>query len=440
MRVDGVYREKTRGTFRAGQAQYPGALSCEVFDGTIRRMEVPRLKISGRLREMLSYDKFAGTVPRILILHSEYWVDGACIHACHELGWEVETVPTVLEGVLPKENVARLLATLAAFRPDFVFTVNLSGMDVSGLFARFFEDVRIPYVTWFVDDPRTIVMDRTDFASPYAVAITWERSYTASLEAAGFPVVETVPLAADPFLFNHEPREAWDIPPSFVGNSMISFAKREREQLKAEPELDAAVQRSFDEGRVTRENFGLGLHALLDPAFVSTLDAEQRRHAEMVFFIEGTRQRRHALAAAVVPEGAVMRGDDEWRLDFPSSGGPVHYVKELAEFYGRCEVNLNSTSLQMATTVNQRVFDCPAAGGFLLTDAQPVLKNLFDLEKEVAVYHSLDECVELLRFFRERPQARVAIATRARARVLGQHTYAHRLRTIAKIVKERFSR
>ena len=47
MRVDGVYREKTRGTFRAGQARYRGALSREVFDGTIRRMEVPRLKISG---------------------------------------------------------------------------------------------------------------------------------------------------------------------------------------------------------------------------------------------------------------------------------------------------------------------------------------------------------------------------------------------------------
>jgi len=331
-------------------------------------METPRLKVSQRLREMLSYNKFAGAVPRILILRSQYWVDGACIHACHDLGWEVKSVPTVLEGILPKENVARFIETLAEFRPDLILTINLSGMDVSGLFARFFEDVRIPYVTWFVDDPRTILMERTDFASSYAVALTWERSYTKSLEAAGFPLVKTVPLAADPHIFNREPAETWDIPPSFVGNSMVSFAKREWDLLKAQAELEAAVKRSFEQGRVTRENFAQGLHALLDPAYVNTLDAEQRRLAEMTFFIEGTRRLRYALASAVVPEGVVMRGDDEWGIDFPTSEGPVHYIKDLAGFYNRCEVNLNSTSIQMATTVNQRVFDCAAAGGFLLTD------------------------------------------------------------------------
>ena len=405
----------------------------------MRAMETPRLKVSQRLREMLSYDKFAGPVPRILILRSEYWVDGACINACLDLGWHVTSVPTVLEGVLPKENVARLIETLAEFRPDFILTVNLSGMDVSGLFARFFEDVCIPYVTWFVDDPRTILMGRTDLASSHAIALTWEASYTESLETAGFPLVKTVPLATDPHVFNREPAETWDIPPSFVGNSMISFAKRQWDLLQSEPELETAVNRSFEEGLVTRENFALGLHALLDPAYVDTLDAERRRLAEMAFFIEGTRRLRHALASAVVPEGAVMRGDDDWRVNFPTSEGPVHYMENLADVYNRCEVNLNSTSIQMATTVNQRVFDCPAAGGFLLTDAQVALEELFDCEKEVALYHSFEECRDLLRFYRAHPAARLDIASRARARVLGEHTYAHRLQQIADIVRKRFT-
>ena len=408
-------------------------------DGTIRAMEQPRLTVSKRLRELLSYAKFAGTAPRVLILRSEYWIDGACVHACRDLGWEVKTVPTVLEGTLPRESVARLLETLAEFRPDFVLTVNLSGMDVSGLFARFFEDVRIPYVTWFVDDPRTILMDRTDFASPYAVALTWEGAYTASHEAAGFPVVATVPLAADPHVFNRAPADTWDFPPSFVGNSMVSFAQRQWERLRAMPDLAAAVKRSFDEGRVTRGNFGRGLCALLDAACVNTLSAEQRRHAEMTFFVEGTRRLRHALASATVPEGAVMRGDDDWRTAFPSSGGALPYMEELPAFYGSCEVNLNSTSIQMATTVNQRVFDCPAAGGFLLTDSQPALDELFDVERECVVYRSLDECMELLRFFRAHPAARREIAVRARTRVLGEHTYAHRVQHIAGMVKERFA-
>ena len=93
----------------------------------------------------------------------------------------------------------------------------------------------------------------------------------------------------------------------------------------------------------------------------------------------------------------------------------------------------------MATTVNQRVFDCPAAGGFLLTDSQPALDELFDVERECVVYRSLDECMELLRFFRAHPAARREIAVRARTRVLGEHTYAHRVQHIAGMVKERFA-
>jgi spore maturation protein CgeB len=325
------------------------------------------------------------------------------------------------------------------FRPDFVLTINMSGMDVSGLFARFFEDVQIPYVTWFVDDPRTILMERMDYASPYAVAFTWERSYTASLEAAGFPVVATLPLAVDPHVFNRPPKDTWEHPPSFVGNSMVSYAQHTWDGLRQWPDLAAAVQQSLGEGRVTRQRFARGLHELLAPSCVNSLNAEQRRHAEMTFFVDGTRRLRHAMASALVPEGAVMWGDDGWRVSFPSSGGLLRYSEDMPAFFGGCEVNLNSTSIQMETTVNQRVFDCPAAGGFLLTDYQPVLDELFDVERECAVYRSLDECRELLRFFRAHPYARREITERARARLLGEHTYAHRLRFMAGVLQERFA-
>ncbi len=405
----------------------------------MRAMEAPRLKISRLLRERLSYAKFSGTAPRLVILRSEYWVDRACVHACRDLNWDVKTVPTVTEGALPRDSVARLFETLIEFRPDFVLTINMSGMDLSGLFARFFEDVQIPYVTWFVDDPRTILMERTDYASPYAVAFTWERSYTADLEGAGFPVVATLPLAVDPHVFNRVPREAWEHPPSFVGNSMVSYAQHTWEGLRDWPDLTVAVQQSLDEGRVTRQRFARGLHELLKPSYIKTLTAEQRRHAEMVFFVDGTRRLRHAMASALVPEGVVLRGDAGWRVSFPTSGDPLRYLEDMPSFFGGCEVNLNSTSIQMETTVNQRVFDCPAAGGFLLTDYQPALDELFDVERECAVYRSLDECRELLRFFRAHPSARREIVGRARARILGEHTYAHRLRFMAHVLRERFA-
>ncbi len=395
-----------------------------------------RLNVSPALGEHMSYDKLAGPTPRVLILHSAYWVDGACLRAGKAMGWDVESVPVALEGVLSREAIAKLISTLMEMRPDFVVTINLSGMDVDGVFARFFADLGVPYVTWFVDDPRTILMGRDVYASDHALAVTWEEAYTNYLQDTGFPVVATLPLAVDTTLFNAEPRDSWDSPPTFVGNSMIEFAEREWVWFEGHPALGEAVRHALDEGRVTREAFGQGLPSLLGKEMHQTLNAEQRRHAELAFFVEGTRRLRHALAEALVPEGMALRGDDAWQRSFPDAGGGVHYMNELPAFYGQCEVNLNTTSVQMATTVNQRVFDCPAAGGFLITDAQPTLEDLFDVETEVVAYSSLDECKDLLRFYREKPAARNEVTQRARKRILGEHTYAHRLQHIAALVKE----
>ena len=144
--------------------------------GSIPGMSSPRLNVSERMRSLLAYPKLAGSVPRIFILQSDYWLDGACANAAHALGWELESARVEIHGVMSKELVGELLNALIRFRPDFIFTVNLSGMDVDGMFARLFDDLRMPYVTWFVDDPRTIVMGRDCYATDHAVALTWDEA------------------------------------------------------------------------------------------------------------------------------------------------------------------------------------------------------------------------------------------------------------------------
>ena len=392
------------------------------------------------MREVLSYDKLAGEAPRMLVLESQYWLDAACTHAALGMGWEVRVAPVVPEGVLPREAIALLLETLVDFRPDFILTINLSGMDVDGIFARLFEDLRIPYVTWFVDDPRTIIMGRDTYASSCAVALTWENAYSDYLSCVGFPVVRHLPLAVDPTVFDTEPADSWDFPPTFVGNSMLEFCEREWAWVNKRPMLASAMREAFDAQRVTRESFAKGLDALLDDSLLEGLDEDEKRHAELLFFIEGSGRLRHELVRLLEPEGLEVRGDDQWQRVSVKPGGAINYTCELPAFYRSCEINLNITSIQMATTVNQRVFDCPAAGGFLLTDAQAALWDLFDVDTEVACYRSFEECLQLFRWFRARPAARREIARRARKRILGEHTYAQRLREIVEVVRDRFCR
>ncbi|GMW00145.1 MAG: hypothetical protein AMXMBFR84_12830 [Candidatus Hydrogenedentota bacterium] len=407
--------------------------------GTMARMTTQRLSITPRLRERMAYVKFKGPTPRMLVLRSQYWLDGACLRAAESLGWQVTSVPTVMEGVLSKKLLGEFIAKVFEFRPDFILCVNFGGLDLDGIIANFLFDLNLPFVVWVVDDPRTILMDTRTQVTDNTVVLTWDRAYISYLSGLGFKHIHWIPLATDTTLFNSEPPGYWSRSPSFVGNSMVDFSHREWLPLLHQPVLKTFVEYAFAEGLVTRDRFGEGIEAILGSDIVSALDAETRRRVEMIFFIEGTRRLRHAIVERLASEGLTVYGDEGWSDILCQSGGWIGYEAELPAFYRECPLNLNVTSIQMPNAVNQRVFDCPAAGGFLLTDNQPDLDVLFSKDSETAVYHSLEDCVEKFRFYMNNPRARTAITERARTRILEEHTYAHRLWAIEGILKSIFA-
>jgi spore maturation protein CgeB len=351
------------------------------------------------------------------------------------MGWEMARAPVANVGAMPREMLGALLEMLPAFRPDFALTVNLGGMDEQGILAEIFDTLGVPLVTWFVDDPRTVLMGRTVYATPLSIALTWERAYIPYLQSCGFPCVLPLPLAADLTWFNGTPVDSWQTAPSFVGNSMAEFSRREWDWIAGRPALALAVVDALESGRVTRESFAGDIRVLLGPA-ADTFDADEVRQAELYFFIEATRRMRAEAVSSLAPLGLVALGDDGWRDVTPHHSPFVHYEQELAAHYRTCPVNLNLTSIQMATAVNQRVFDCPAAGGFLLTDAQQDLATLFEPGSESACFSTLTECADLLAHYLEHPEERIALVQRARARILAEHTYEHRLHAITAIVRE----
>jgi len=393
------------------------------------------LEISAALREMMRYRKFAGPTPRMLVGHSRYWVDDACIRAASRMGWQIHKTPLVMEGQLSRDHLKSLFEALVTFKPDFILTANLSGMDVDGVLARFYADLEIPHATWFVDEPRSILMESKSYASDYAVAFTWERAYLPYLERAGFAAAVHLPLAADTSLFDSEPASTWSRGATFVGSSMTHFSKRELNRLAQWPELEKAVRDALDCGRVTRERFGEGLGAILDESILNAVDEHGRRQAELVCFIEGTRRLRHGFATQLAGDGVEVYGDDGWQAVGIAFEPSVDYADGLPELYRSSKVNLNITSIQMPTAVNQRVFDCPVAGGFLLTDTQADLESLFDAPRETARYSGVDEARDLIRYYSTHDAERVAITRRARERILAEHTYENRLRTIENQLK-----
>ena len=387
---------------------------------------------------MLDYPKFAGPT-RLLILETEYFFDKSWVRAAASLGWDCATAPSAMTGGLTRDQIATLFRTVAEFKPDFILTSNYAGMDMHGLFAKFFEDARIPYVSWFTDTPRMILYNRDVYCSPYSVAATWERGYIDHLKSIGFQHVYFMPHATDPELFHGPAQETHARRLAFVGASMISHAEEAWEKLRAFPEITAALRHALDRGRMTREQFAKGVETIIAPSLLNACAPRERRHLELCLVYEGTRRIRAELARRLAPFDLEVHGDAEWKQVHEPCFGDVGYFDALAPFYRATAINVNSTSIQMATSVNQRVFDCPAAGGFLITDAQGDLAEFFDTGSECVTYRSIDELAALIERYERDAHERARIVAKAQSRIFSEHTHAHRLKALDRYLRDRFA-
>ncbi len=107
--------------------------------------------------------------------------------------------------------------------------------------------------------------------------------------------------------------------------------------------------------------------------------------------------------------------------------------EQFAKIVAGSKINLNLHSSQThegvdpdCDAINPRVFEIAACGGFQLCDPCKGLESLFDFERELPVYHDLVELREKADYYLAHPDERKAIAQRARARVLQDHTYEKR--------------
>lgn len=134
----------------------------------------------------------------------------------------------------------------------------------------------------------------------------------------------------------------------------------------------------------------------------------------------------------LLPFKPLIVGDSGWKIEFrhedeqPRYLDALSYYTQLPLFYGHSSINFNCTSKQMKGAVNQRVFDVPAAGAFVLTDWRPQMEQLFEPD-EMACYREPEEIPELVRRYLSYPEERRKLAEAARKRVLSCHTWEHRL-------------
>ena len=390
-----------------------------------------------RLRAALGYPKFRAT-PRILVFRAKYFVVGDVLDAARELGFEVAEVDAKIQGAGEGKFVAALLTAIVTHRPDFVVTVNHLGFDEQGVLSGLLAEYGVPLASWFVDHPLPILGGADKNATKSCQVFCFERTAIPWLVSRGYENVVHLPTGSNRRWFHPDVaaklRARFDSTAlSFVGNSWW---------LKARTEPTAQVRKAARElaerGPVDR--------ALLAKGVPEWVDEASRGPDRTAFFgmqaalAESSMQTRGRFVRALKPLGLRLFGDPDWKRVVPGVRveKTLSYETELPALFAASGVNANVTAEQMPTAVNQRVWDVPGAGGFLLTDAQEDALEVFEPDVDMAFYTTPEEAVDKARHYMSRETERLAAAARAFAKVEAAHRATHRMQKMYDVMRRRF--
>ena len=344
-------------------------------------------------------------------------------------------------------QAAKIVMRIRSFAPDFAISYGFGGViSMPGASANLFEALKLPYLLLFYDSPLDLSAQLQRLKGSSLLRVhCWDRSYLPWLEAQGVERLLWQPLGTNARVFGTARRSgAFASGLSFVGSlpgdalkrglpgnpSLQSFAKGLLDLKLATPcrpfrELLEAVEGGLPEA--ARDQFA---------KFRST-PGFSRFSSDLMSLADGL-YRREAMRSLKDFKPSIY-GGGAWSdagLDGFHLNGPVAYGSDLASLYASSEINVNLTNSHLEGAVNQRPFDCAAAGGFILSDYREQMPELFDPEREIPTFKSLGELSELVARFRRDEAIRLRMVAAARRRALAEHSWDIRAGGMAKWLLE----
>jgi spore maturation protein CgeB len=363
------------------------------FDDLWARIEAQKRLAECRLKILVVYPIYGGSLP----------IAQYCSRALQALGHEVDVFDSSqwyglyrslqrltdqeihvrqLQGMVANLLGEAVVARALKWEPDLIFALAQAPLHESAL-ARL-RKFGMPTAFWFVEDFR--VMPYWQQVGPLYdhVFCLQQGEFPQQLKERGCRSVHYLPLACDPSL--HRP-------------------------LQLTPE-------------------------------------ERRRYASDVSFVgAGYYNRRHFFQGFLDFDFKIWGSDWEGCPPLQSviqRNGERVSTEDSVKIFNATAVNLNLHSSPYhegvnphGDYVNPRTFELAGCGAFQLVDHRSLLSDLFQVGEELVCFSTLAEARRLTAYYLAHPTERQAIAARARARALADHTYEQRMRAMLEVVFQR---
>lgn len=390
-----------------------------------------RQRVSGTIRQASMKNKTPFPVRTRWFSPGHNAIQDACVEATRRLGYEAIR----MQWKKPLYRFVRNSAWMTSYQQQpFDTAIFLNATPVSFSRNTWLGELPLHRAAWFVDHPLRYIEGKHDLAGCDRIGV-FDRSYIPMLQQwTDVPVVEVrTGIGVDWHqATNDEALSSLDI--AFVGElGTQGFLPYEIILQNEQPDLMNRIRDRFFDLDVTRT---------LDcsTVFAPMLAERGLDYAGVwIEYIENraTALRRRFFLEALASEGLTIFGDTEWGQGKWSgtlhpcwAGRRVEYRGELPRVYANAKININLFHVQCMHSLNPRVYDVLACGGFLLTQFSPALKDEFVIGKDLVVFHSRDEMLEKARYYLAHPKERAEIAASGQQRALAKCRYDDRIRTL----------
>ena len=103
------------------------------------------------------------------------------------------------------------------------------------------------------------------------------------------------------------------------------------------------------------------------------------------------------------------------------------FAREMPLIFNCSKINLNITAKSIRSGLPLRIFDVLGAGGFLITNYQSELPEIFSIGKDLVAYESPEHLKELCTYYLWHEDERLEIAHNGYETIAKYHTYDIRL-------------
>ncbi len=127
-------------------------------------------------------------------------------------------------------------------------------------------------------------------------------------------------------------------------------------------------------------------------------------------------------------------GSDTSELKNIHTHGTVKTLTEMPLIFNFSRINLNITTRSIQTGLSLRNFDICGCGGFLMTNYQEELPELYEPGTEAEYFSSAEELVDKCAYYLEHEEERAAIARRGYERTVSSHSYEIRIAGMIRLI------